>query len=731
MGAILTAPEGSVGNVLGPGAAVTDNAIVRMHETSGNRIQGSGVIIDDSDNVSGVTNMSADSVTIAPAGHLRLDAATEYLVGSDNNITVAAIGTFIALVGDVDFTATTITLTGGSSITLESDVTVTGSIGVTTGPVLVGVNDTTAGAIWLRGAGASSAVGGSARFYTAADHDTSIDYFQVRAYNDDLEFTSVTTAKLTYQGGADTWLFAVGITVNGNIAVTGTVDGVDVAAHAARHQNGGADEINVGSLSGLLADAQTPLAHASLHSDGGTDEISVEDLATAGGSGTVPVSQGDGSLAMAAPTPAGHAASHENVGGDEIDVGGLSGLLADAQTPLAHAIPGAHTFSGLTIGHVLRASGASAASFAAIAAGDLPTNIDATNIADGSVTNTEFQQLGTMGASTISGAQWGYVGAMDQSVTTSDTVTFAKLGIGTTVIPHGGNGIAIVAIDGPTASSSGPHLQFTASTGGGDDYPLMQFLNWQHDTIGIVFDAYSEGVAGWKSSDVGSNFNIYKSGDLLRFQYSNGNAQGGTVVWGNSFWIEADGEVMFSPAAALKTYWRDSDTGVYSQSNSNVTMFADGSITLDAPTVTVSDGIFVLGVADTVRGSLTLYGPDTGQSLGGAAYFCTAADHDDSIDYFTIAASSDDLEIRSVTTPKLTYKGGEDRWDFASDVLIAAGNDLDCLTNGAYFKPRRVSQSGIATPDVGELLLSHNSDDSKTYLVYNDSVEGVRSVELA
>lgn len=34
--------------------------------------------------------------------------------------------------------------------------------------------------------------------------------------------------------------------------------------------------------------------------------------------------------------PAGHAASHQNNGADEISVAGLSGLLADPQTPLAH-----------------------------------------------------------------------------------------------------------------------------------------------------------------------------------------------------------------------------------------------------------------------------------------------------------------------------------------------------------------------------------------------------------
>lgn len=49
--------------------------------------------------------------------------------------------------------------------------------------------------------------------------------------------------------------------------------------------------------------------------------------------------------------------------------------------------------AGLTAGHVLRATGAAAAAWGAIQAGDLPTGIDAAKIADGSVGNAEFQCL--------------------------------------------------------------------------------------------------------------------------------------------------------------------------------------------------------------------------------------------------------------------------------------------------------------------------------------------------
>lgn len=45
------------------------------------------------------------------------------------------------------------------------------------------------------------------------------------------------------------------------------------ATHASRHENGGADEVSVAGLSGLLADGQTPLAHATSHERGGADEL--------------------------------------------------------------------------------------------------------------------------------------------------------------------------------------------------------------------------------------------------------------------------------------------------------------------------------------------------------------------------------------------------------------------------------------------------------------------------
>ena len=80
-------------------------------------------------------------------------------------------------------------------------------------------------------------------------------------------------------------------------------------AHAASHQNGGADEVSVAGLSGLLADDQNPTAHAADHQNGGGDEISV-----AGLSGLLADDQ----------NPTAHAADHQSGGGDAIKLDDLA-----------------------------------------------------------------------------------------------------------------------------------------------------------------------------------------------------------------------------------------------------------------------------------------------------------------------------------------------------------------------------------------------------------------------
>lgn len=102
------------------------------------------------------------------------------------------------------------------------------------------------------------------------------------------------------------------------VAITGgTITGIAPDAHAASHQDGGSDELSVLGLSGLLADAQTPLGHVHAPADvTGTAVITTDPRLSD------------------ARTPLAHAVSHQNAGGDEISVAGLSGVLADPQPPI-------------------------------------------------------------------------------------------------------------------------------------------------------------------------------------------------------------------------------------------------------------------------------------------------------------------------------------------------------------------------------------------------------------
>lgn len=101
-------PETPPGDVTGPVSA-TDNAVVRWNTASGDAIQNSGVIIDDSDNISGVTNL-----TIKNAGAIRTNttAADTLLFQAYDNNTGPGYITFA-------------TLTAGNTPTFDLSTSVT------------------------------------------------------------------------------------------------------------------------------------------------------------------------------------------------------------------------------------------------------------------------------------------------------------------------------------------------------------------------------------------------------------------------------------------------------------------------------------------------------------------------------------------------------------------------------------------------------------------------------
>ena len=146
----------------------------------------------------------------------------------------------------------------------------------------------------------------------------------------------------------------------------------DQKAHSDRHEAGGIDEITVEGLSGVLSDAQDPKQEAvddfvnalivggdkltttyddgagtltidTTALDGEEVEDRINDTIVGGSQVTTTYDDGAGTLTITidAPTQAAfddHSARHEDGGSDELDVSGLSGVLADAQTPQTEAV---------------------------------------------------------------------------------------------------------------------------------------------------------------------------------------------------------------------------------------------------------------------------------------------------------------------------------------------------------------------------------------------------------
>jgi hypothetical protein len=147
-----------------------------------------------------------------------------------------------------------------------------------------------------------------------------------------------------------------------------------------------------------------------------------------------------------------------------------------------------------------------------------------------------------------------------------------RVGIGVLAVPKGGIGAAKLGIGGTDSSTDGPHVQFTTTS---DSYPLFQILPYAHGGIFLAFDAYWDG--GWKSSNAGSNFQIAANGNQLSFRYASGVAQGASLgaFTNNAFYIDASGNIHHSPAAALKTYWRDTDIYIASLADGYLDFVAD------------------------------------------------------------------------------------------------------------------------------------------------------------
>ena len=136
---MLTGDKGDAGDgdVSGPGTA-TDNAVARFDGTGGSNLNNSGVIIDDSNNVTGVnaltvtTNITASNITI---------------VGSASTVgAVAFTSTSATVTGDLTVSgAITATTIGATNVTVTGSASSIGSVTITTTSVGINTATVTAG----------------------------------------------------------------------------------------------------------------------------------------------------------------------------------------------------------------------------------------------------------------------------------------------------------------------------------------------------------------------------------------------------------------------------------------------------------------------------------------------------------------------------------------------------------------------------------------------------------
>lgn len=103
------------------------------------------------------------------------------------------------------------------------------------------------------------------------------------------------------------------------------------------------------------------------------------------------------------------------------------------------------------------------------------------------------------------------------------------------------NGIPKLGLFGNNANYRGPHIEAYTNA---DAYPLFQQLNWTHDNISFNFDSYFDGT-NWRSSDAGSNFQIYKLNDTLKINYATGYAQNSLITWKNGLSLDTAGNWNF------------------------------------------------------------------------------------------------------------------------------------------------------------------------------------------
>jgi hypothetical protein len=138
------------------------------------------------------------------------------------------------------------------------------------------------------------------------------------------------------------------------------------------------------------------------------------------------------------------------------------------------------------------------------------------------------------------GRIYGSASQMDLYLSLGNNVAYfpTKVGVGTYSVPRGGVGTGTFAMHGPSGMA-GPHIQATTTQ---DNYPVFQQLNWYHDDVEIMFDAYYDGT--YRSSVNGNSYSIIKQNGILFLGAASTGAAGDAISsWTKALTIRADASV--------------------------------------------------------------------------------------------------------------------------------------------------------------------------------------------
>lgn len=137
------------------------------------------------------------------------------------------------------------------------------------------------------------------------------------------------------------------------------------------------------------------------------------------------------------------------------------------------------------------------------------------------------------------------------------------------------NGSAPLQIWGNTgAVTASPNLLMYS---GNDVYPLVHIVPYNHDDIGINFDAWRIPGGIWDSSSANSNFMIHKQSTNLVTQYASGVAQGSAITWNNGTTLDTSGNFTVN-SGNLSCGTHSLTAGSCSCSSLSVSTFGTGGV---------------------------------------------------------------------------------------------------------------------------------------------------------